>query len=125
MPPNATYKKLILNDDDDDDDDYDDYDDEEEQFKNVNNIITKYSTNKPVKPSKLKLNSFPQLTPKGIGIYISSKVPAGSVRGSVFTIIISTVGAGCLSLYDVFIYLYLYFYSYYPFTYHIYMIYDI
>ena len=33
-----------------------------------------------------------------LGLWLSSQLPAGSVKGSIFTVVISIVGAGCLSL---------------------------
>ena len=49
----------------------------------------------PTKPHKY---DSPLWTPKGASMYLQDKFQAGSVKGSIFTLIICIVGAGALSL---------------------------
>ena len=82
---------------------------------NAKYVIDNYDKNQDlIENSALSLSSSSSITIKDANInespngkskqsrnpcnYFSNKMKAGSIEGSVFTIVISTVGAGCLSL---------------------------
>lgn len=111
IPQSSTSRNNAILDQISTDDEYSSsYYSEQEKKYNSNKIIMKdiqEYLKVPKIPSLITDSALPMnrqytaLTPRGLFIFFGSKISPGGIKSSVFTIVISTVGAGCLSLLSI------------------------